>query len=55
MICLARVMKLAYLGPRVSLVIGVKAIESDGGEDDGGDETILMTLAGGNRSGCGSN
>ena len=38
-------------GPTVSLVVGVEATGTDGGEDGGGDEGILMTLARGWKTG----
>jgi len=51
MIFLARVTKLACLSLRVWLVVGVEATGTDSGEDDGGDEGILMTLVGGQTTG----
>lgn len=47
MIFLIKVMEVACSSPGVSLVVGVEVTGTDGGEDGGGDEGILMTLAGG--------
>ena len=49
MIFLTKVIELAYLGPELLLVIGVEATRTNGGEDEGDDEGILMTWARGGK------